>query len=288
MSTAIANSPQPRQIGAYSSVGSGAGIAGFTSGAYQIAVSDDPMTSAQDSSAPRKFTIPLALSTYSFVTKYPGAASFNVPGCLLAKIFLGKVRVPWSAISPGKSGYIEPVARLDKSGTTELISQYFLSQGCNWPAALKNSQASWGWSGVTYKTGSGGVGSYVQGHKFSIGYVQSGVASTYGLTLLKIQNRANDYVRATKADPAQSIPRILPSPGVSWSSVTLINTIGVQTYPIVFFEYAFARVKYPSTGNGKIAKVFLTYSQGTKFSGLLGHYFFYQLPSKVTTPSKII
>ncbi|CAI7764698.1 unnamed protein product [Closterium sp. NIES-53] len=64
-----------QDVVAYDSVGSGAGITGFNGGTYLIAVSDDPMTAAQEGGvvASGKITVPLCVSTFSFfVNAKPG------------------------------------------------------------------------------------------------------------------------------------------------------------------------------------------------------------------------
>eukprot|EP00271_Cylindrocystis_brebissonii_P008040 TRINITY_DN22072_c0_g1_i1.p1 TRINITY_DN22072_c0_g1~~TRINITY_DN22072_c0_g1_i1.p1 ORF type:complete len:328 (+),score=40.37 TRINITY_DN22072_c0_g1_i1:216-1199(+) len=271
-------------VGAYVSVGSGQGIACFSgtaacvSGRFGVGFSDDPMTATQDAQAGAKFTIPLCLGTYSFATKKaPGLA---IKACTAALIFSGH-SVKWSAIKAGLSGNVVAVARADGSGTTELFGKYLrLACPSVWPAT-KTGTAAWGYT--TQRTGSDGVASFVKSTPNSIGYLQSGIAkTTYGLYLMGLQNKAGKFPFATGADPAQAVPRILPSSAASWASVSLLLNAGAATYPVESFVYMFAHKRYTSASQYKVLKAWLKYSQSSSAQNLMRNYFFWNLPSKVT------
>ncbi|GJP31496.1 hypothetical protein CLOM_g12487 [Closterium sp. NIES-68] len=88
-----------QDVVAYDSVGSGTGITGFNSGTYLIAVSDDPMTAAQEgagfSASPGKITVPLCVSTFGFF--YNGKPGLVLTATQSYQIYSGTIAT-WRAL----------------------------------------------------------------------------------------------------------------------------------------------------------------------------------------------
>jgi phosphate transport system substrate-binding protein len=272
---------------AYASVGSTAGINGFNTGLYALGLSDNPMNTTQDGQTPKggKLTIPVTLETDSFITKK--AKGLKISGSSLASVYLGKI-TNWSSFKEA-SATIVPVCRSDGSGTTDLITTYFKDMNSAWPAAYVGQGTLLGGpfnKALIGADGSSAVVSAVSGNVNAIGYVQSGLATNVAYEI-GITNPAGQYVFATNANPVQSIPRTLPAYTASWASVTLEDQPGAATYPIASFIYSFIRQTYSgspfSTTNAALTKNFLLYTQTSAAQSSGSAYFFFAIPSSLTS-----
>lgn len=274
-------------IGSYASVGSTGGVANFFSGNFAAATSDDPMSVANDSLATTKFggkiTFPIALTTYSFVTRK--AKGLQITGAQMAGIYSGKIK-KWSQIKKGLRGPIVPVCRDSGSGTTEIITKWLNQYDNSIPVTqdvltlvLKSKN-----SRLITATGSAGMAASTK-NKNAIAYTQTGVGLTasYGNFEVALQNTAGAFVLASNADPLQSIPRSLPAPTSSWAAVSLVNANGQGTYPLASFEFTFVRSSYNGAFPGKvpIIKSFFKYALSAKGQLMGKAAFFTPIPAKV-------
>ncbi|GJP53230.1 hypothetical protein CLOM_g12408 [Closterium sp. NIES-68] len=112
-----------QDVVAYDSVGSGTGITGFNSGTYLIAVSDDPMTAAQEgagfSASPGKITVPLCVSTFSFF--YNGKPGLVLTATQTYQIYSAAIS-SWGAV-PGAVGKV--AGAITRVGRTSQSSPLF-------------------------------------------------------------------------------------------------------------------------------------------------------------------
>lgn len=267
-----------RFVGAYSAVGSGAGIAGFSASKIAIAASDDPMTVAQDRGSLSKFTFPQVLTTYSFIN---GRSSrIRLSPAQIWGIYNGRIST-WNQIrGSGLTGAIIPVVRAEASGTTELVTKWLQRNR----AGIPSSQVNLGpWSPgsrrLVRQKGSAALAAYVKAHPTAIGYVQTGIGTKYKNYEIAIRNPAGAYVKATGSNVVQVVPRSLPSPAATWSGVTLLNSPGKATYPIASFVYLFVRRTYGRSSPP--VKAFLTYLLSNAAQNIGPRYFFTPLPTAV-------
>ena len=203
-------------IGVYASIGSSGGVSNFFSGNLAAATSDDPMSVANDSLATQKFggkfTFPIALTTYSFVTRK--AKGLQISGAQMAGIYTGKI-TRWGQIKKGLRGVIVPVCRDSGSGTTQIITKWFNQYDNSIPVTqdilsviLKSKN-----SRLITATGSAGMAASTK-NRNAIAYTQTGVglSAVYKNFEVALQNPAGAFVLASNADPIQSIPRYTSQP----------------------------------------------------------------------------
>jgi phosphate transport system substrate-binding protein len=229
----------------YQSVGSGQGIASFTSKLVDFGCSDVPLTASQREAAPNALHIPETIGAITVAYNLPGIpSSLKLTGVVLADIYLGSI-TNWNdaaiaTINPHLSlpdHTITTVHRSDGSGTTNWFTQYLSIVSPTWDNDV-GSGTSVQWPG-TNAIGAGGnanVASTVTQTEYSIGYIELAYALQNNIPVAALKNPAGNYVlpslESTTA-AASSLPSGLPSGSQSWENVTILNTSGAQAYPIV-------------------------------------------------------
>ena len=304
---ALVNAHPDQVPGGYSSVGSGAGIAGFLDGGvpgqnvpYAAATSDDPMTVAQDSKATQlyggKLTFPIALTTYSFFTRK--AQGIQISGRTLADVYTGRTS-QWGSVKAGLSGTIVPICRNSPSGTTEVITSYlsYYDNSITISTAVMTSVYPFNQNGnlkspptSNYPSGSLGMAQAVIDNPNAIAYIQTGIGANAQIAEMYVGNPAGAYLAmtSTTADPYAAIPRQLPDPTSSWNGIFLTNANGKNTYPIVSFEYTFLRQHYNGAFNGAIPnlKAFFKFVLSNDGQSLGKQAYFLQIPDIVSKKAK--
>jgi ABC-type phosphate transport system substrate-binding protein len=271
-------------VAQYISTSSGDGIKGFLNGTLEIAASTDPLNDAQDlqANAFGKLTIPFTLTTFTIFTKK--TAKLKLAASKIQSIYRQGGVSRWNQLLPGLSGNIIPVARSDSAGVNKIFSQWFQNLNIAWITPSTNKWVSangfYFKSNIVFQSGNDATAAYIAATANTIGPLQTGVGLYHGLYESAIQNPAKKFVYASKADPFQSIPRVLPSATGNWNSVSLLNKIGSGTFPIASFIYFFARKK-----GGAQVKQFLQFSQSSAIQDLANSNYeksFYRLPGSLT------
>ncbi|CAI5963845.1 unnamed protein product [Closterium sp. NIES-64] len=254
-----------QDVVAYDSVGSGTGITGFNGGTYLIAVSDDPMTAAQEGGvvASGKITVPLCVSTFSFFVN--GKPGIVLTATQTFQIYSGAISA-WSAVpgAVGKvAGTITPVGRSDKSGSTAIVKTMW-------------SKAVSGYSGGTDGT--------------AMAY--AGVTKVEGTSAVKpnnpkrviaaLKNAAGVAVAPPSWVPGAALVGAPPAADGSWSNVDFIWRGGAKTPAMVSMEYGFIRKSLTGVTGGKIAKAFMQFMIGKLAKGGYG---FNAVPAGWRNPS---
>eukprot|EP00897_Mesotaenium_endlicherianum_P001417 jgi/Mesen1/1302/ME000013S00800 len=269
------------KIGAYDSVGSGAGIAGFATGKYLIAASDAPMTSAEDRKAGAKYTLPQVFSSYSIFVS--AKAGLRLSPAQVYKIYSGAIRT-WNQIpGSGLKGTIIPVARAEGSGTTEVFTKWLQksSSGIR-PAFVGLGPYKFGNPSQITARGTAALAAAVKSRKTAIGYGQTGIViKQFRNFEVAVLNPTNRFVLATQSDLSQSIPRSLPPSNAAWGGVNLINVRGEKTFPICSFVFLFAKQDYRGPSQPGLVKPFLTYLMSRSAQALSKGYFFQALPTSI-------
>ena len=245
----------------YQAIGSGAGIKDLTAKTVDFGASDAPLSAKQfagfnDTSGNHVSVVHIPETIGSVV------AAYNIPefpnkglkftGPVLADIFLGKVK-NWNDqeianLNPGVNLPNQPIVvvhRSDGSGTTFVWTSYLSLMSPDWNSTVGHGTAvSWptglasnGNQGVANTIGVPGSG---QGTPYSIGYVELAYALTSKMTYGFIQNKAGNFIEPTldtTKNAVQNAATTLPAGDASWSSVSLLNAPGDQSYPIATFTY---------------------------------------------------
>jgi phosphate transport system substrate-binding protein len=233
----------------YQSIGSGGGINQFTQKTVDFGASDAPLTAAQASALPGPAVhIPETIGSVVAAYNVIGVPSkgLKLTGPILADIFLGKI-TKWDDpaikdLNPGlplPSKDIVVVHRSDGSGTTFVWTDYLSKVSTEWNDKVgKGTAVSWP-TGIG-APGNEGVANAVRGTAYTIGYVELSYALTTNMQYAFLQNSAGNFIEptldSTKAAVTASAAT-LPAGGDSWSSVSMTNAAGADSYPIASFSY---------------------------------------------------
>ena len=242
----------------YQSVGSGAGQRALINKTDDFDASDAPLNTQQRILAPNVLHIPETIGSVTLSYNLTAAGiptGLNLTGAVIAQIYLGQI-LTWNdpAIQGLNPGFILPnhsittVHRSDSSGTTFVFTSFLSKDSATW-ATTVGSGTSVAWPGSPTGspppiaiTGSGnsGVASVIKSTPYSVGYVELNYALTNSFTFANIQNPAGTFVTPSLTTTQNAIINYggtFPTGADDWSSISLINQPGAQTYPIASFSY---------------------------------------------------
>jgi len=231
----------------YQAIGSGGGISDLKNKNVDFAGTDAPLTSSEAIDAPNVLHIPETIGAVTVAYNLPGIPSgLRLTGKVIADIFQGKITM-WNDpaiqnlnpdISLPSQG-INTVHRSDGSGTTYIFTGYLSASSTDWRDNVGQGK-SVQWPSGSGSNGNTGVASIVNSTQYSIGYVELAYTIENGMTVAAVQNPSGNYVLPTLASTtaaAASGASSLPPGDASWLNVSLLNTQGEDTYPIVSFTY---------------------------------------------------
>jgi phosphate transport system substrate-binding protein len=276
----------------YQPVGSTAGITAVTQKTTDFGASDAPLTSSQLQAAPTLVTIPDTIGAVVIAYNIPINVTYSIHkglflnSTLSAMIFQGDI-TNWNDsrlipvirnnpnIPPGVYLPNQPITvvhRGDGSGTTFVFSGYLLSSGV-WRGPQSKSVASQYWApGALGPNGNQGVASYIQGHAFTVGYVELDYAlaaippMSYAFLFNPNAAPGSNYIEPTLSSTSLAASSIsssyLPAGNGNWTSVSLLNSSNPGAYPIVTFSYIMIYQElniYGSTMNQARAQALVNY-----------------------------
>jgi phosphate ABC transporter phosphate-binding protein len=233
----------------YQSIGSGGGIRQFTERTVDFGATDAPLNANQTSSLPGTAvhipeTIGSVVAAYNIIG-VPDKG-LKLTGPILADIFLGKI-TKWDdpqieALNPDlplPQQDIVVVHRAEGSGTTFVWTSYLSAVSTEWEEQVGRG-TSVQWPTGLGAQGNEGVATTIRDTPYAIGYVELAYALTVGMDYAFIENLAGQFIEptldSTRAAVAAAAPT-LPKGEESWSSVSLVNAPGEESYPIASFSY---------------------------------------------------
>jgi len=234
----------------YQSIGSGGGVKQFTEKTVDFGASDAPLNAHERQAAPGAVHIPETIGSVAVAYHIPGipTKTLKFTGPVLAEIFEGKI-TKWNdpqikALNPGISlpaANIVVVHRSDGSGTTYFWTSYLSNESPSWNETVGASK-SVPWPTGVGARGNEGVANAIKGSPNTIGYLELNYALTTDIPYALIKNAAGNFIapslNSTQAAVADStIANSLPVGDQSWTKVSLLNSPGSNTYPIVSFTY---------------------------------------------------
>ena len=238
----------------YKGTGSGAGVKAILSNTVNFAGSDAPLKLSEWEEANRRhgliLHIPEAIGGVAVVFNIPGVDELNLTGDILANIYLGHIEY-WddpniTAINPRirlPHERIYVVKRADSSGTTYIFTDYLSHVSSEWAERIGKTKAfrfpdELGDRGLA-GYGNAGVAQVVQQIPYSIGYVEFAYAVKGELKVVALKNRAGKFVKPSLETIAEAAKYAtnLPDPWESWHNVSIVDSPGELTYPIVSFTY---------------------------------------------------
>ncbi|MEM3428122.1 MAG: phosphate ABC transporter substrate-binding protein PstS, partial [Nitrososphaerales archaeon] len=231
----------------YQSIGSGGGIRQHTEKTVDFGASDSPLNEKQREAAPNTLHIPITIGSVVLAYNLPGfTKGLKMTGEVVADIFLGKI-TKWNdpAIQslnpdlnlPNKD--ILVAHRSDGSGTTFVWTGYLSIVSPEWKSKVGQGTAVQ-WPIGLGAAGNEGVAAVIRGTEYTVGYVELAYALQNKMSYAYLQNKEGRFIEptlSTSAAAAAASATILPRGDESWSSVSLLNAPGANSYPVTSFSY---------------------------------------------------
>ena len=227
----------------YGGGGSGAGITQIKEKHVDFAGTDAPL-SASDSANYGLVHIPETLGGVVVAYNEPSVSTLKLDGPTLAKIFMKNITT-WNdpeiaTLNPGAAlptDEIQVVVRSDSSGTTYVFSGYLALMSTEFDE-LYGQGKSVSWPDAIGASGNPGVTQTVKTTPHSIGYIELAYAIENDVPFAQMKNHDGNFVVATPetiSDAAEGVA--LPAGDGDWSNVHILNSPGVNTYPLASFTY---------------------------------------------------
>jgi phosphate transport system substrate-binding protein len=282
--------------------GSGAGIAGTTSGKAQIGASDAYMSDEQFQQNPGIVNIPVAISAQTVNYNVPGLNNpgLKLDGPTLAGIYTGKITT-WDspeivALNPGVQlphQTIVPIRRSDASGDTFIFTQFldFSTQSwedktgygtsVEWPAVAGEQTAA----------GNDGIVKTLASTPYSVAYVgisfRDAIAKA-GLGTAQLKSQGGKFLlptAATISDAASSLDQRTPPD----ERLSLVFAPGDNSYPLISYEYLVVQTRQPDAQTAAALRHFLLWAvslEGGNAQKYLGGVGFIALPDFIRALSE--
>jgi len=234
----------------YQSIGSGGGVKQHIEKTVNFAASDAPLTTDERKLAPNTLHIPETIGGVTVVYNIPEIpqSGLKLTGKVISDIFIGKI-TKWNDpliqdLNPESNlpnQDILVVHRSDGSGTTFVFTDYLATVDPDgWDKKVgKGKSVPWPF-GLAAK-GNEGVAGIVKSTKYSIGYIELAYAFQTRMTFAYVQNGdKNNFIEPTIVSIAASAASIvdrLPSAEADWSTTSMVNAPGPNSYPIASFSY---------------------------------------------------
>lgn len=252
------HSENPNVTVSYQAVGSGAGQRALINKTDDFDASDAPLSANQRILAPNVLHIPETIGSVTLSYNLTAAGiptGLNLTGAVIADIYLGAI-LNWNdaaiqGLNPGvtlPNHSITTVHRSDSSGTTFVFTSFLSLDSPTWATTIGSGTAV-NWPGsptgspppiAVTGNGNGGVASVIASTPYSLGYVELNYALAHKFTFGNIQNPAGNFIVPTLTTTQNAIINFagtFPQGSGDWSTVSLLNQPGAQTYPIASFSY---------------------------------------------------
>lgn len=262
----------------YQSVGSGAGIKQITAKTVDFGASDAPLTEQEYAGAPGILQIPESIGAVVVAYNLPGIQKgIKLSGDVVADIFLGKI-TKWNdprivslnpdAKLPDKEIIVSH--RSDGSGTTFVFTDYLSAVSPDWKSKVGKGK-SINWPVGLGGKGNEGVAGLLNQNPYTIGYIELAYAKLQNIPYANIKNKAGNFIEPTLETTANAATRAvptLPTGDASWSSVSIVDAPGNNSYPISSFTYLLVYKDQADQTKGKILAEFLWWAvhDGQKYS----------------------
>ncbi len=254
----------------YQSIGSGGGIKQISAQTVDFGASDAPMSDSDLAKAKGGplMHIPMVVGVVAISYNLPEVTQpLKLTGPLVAEIFLGKI-TKWNdsriaAINAGvklPASDILVVHRSEGSGTTFIFSDYLSSVSPAWkngPGKGKDLKWPVGLGGQ----GNEGVAGQIKQTPGSIGYLELAYVKQNKLSAALLQNADGQFVAPT-ADAATSAAEgaVAKLPANTDYRVSIVNSPGATTYPIVSFTWLLVYKNEPNAEKAKKLADFLRWA----------------------------
>ena len=233
----------------YQSIGSGGGIKQHIEHTIHFAATDVPLTENEAKLAPNTLHIPETLGAIAIIYNIPEIPhkGLKLTGVNLAEIYMGKITTwndPKIQINNKTvnlpDAKIIPVRRSDSSGTTFVFTDYLSKLSAEFDVNVGAGKSVPLGIGVAV-LGNEGISSIVASTPFSIGYVELAYALQTNSSFAYIENAdKTNFVEPTMdsiSSAASMMVNNMPRANDIWDDVTIINSPGINSYPLSSFTY---------------------------------------------------
>lgn len=231
----------------YDSVGSENVAYQYSKKYTSFGVTDVPLASSQFQATPHPVVIPVAVETVAIVYNVPELqqSGLKLTGQILADIYLGKTifwdNVKIQELNPEiklPHARITPVHRAESSGTTYTFTDYLSNVSSNWKSLVgKDTSVSWKTGPQPDKKGDLWITRAIVNTPYSLSYLDLGTAISAKLNYAAIQNadKTGFIIPSleTATSSASNASDKMPESIEDWSSTSIANTSGKNSYPIV-------------------------------------------------------
>jgi phosphate transport system substrate-binding protein len=266
----------------YQSIGSGGGIRQLSEQTVDFGASDAPMKDDELAKARggAVLHIPTVLGAVAVTYNVPGLASLNLPGDVLADIFLGRI-TRWNdaRIAAVNAGAALPaqdilvVRRSDGSGTTYIFTDYLAAVSPAWASGPgKGKEVQWP-VGLGGK-GNEGVAGQVKQTPGAIGYVELAYAKQNRLSVAAIRNAAGSFVMPSVEGATAAAAGVAERLGADTDyRVSIVNAPGAEAYPISSFTWLLVYQQQADSVKGRKLVEFLKWAltEGEKRAAALDY-----------------
>jgi phosphate transport system substrate-binding protein len=238
----------------YQSVGSGAGIKGFTEHTVDFGASDAPISKKEQDEAaqaheklggmPGIIQIPTCAGSVVPAYNLPGfTGEIKFTGEILADIYAGKIS-KWNdaklaAINSGvklPDTAITPAYRTDGSGTNFVWTSYLATQSESFKETIGvGKQVKWpvGQGGK----GNEGVTAAIQGTAGAVGYIELDYAVQNKIPFGSVKNKDGKFIKASAGSVSAAGEKAAESFSGTVLKADIWNQPGENAYPISAFTY---------------------------------------------------
>ncbi len=228
---------------AYFAQGSDKGVEAIASGKADFGASDKPL-SAEELERNGLMQFPALIGGVVPVVNIRniGDGQLQLDGTVLADIYLGKIR-RWNdpaiaALNPGlalPNETINVLYRMDKSGSTYVLSDYFSKVNAEWKSAMGASTS------VAWKVGEGADGGEGLARKLaatpnSIGYIDPALVQIKHLAYVKMRNHDGMFVRPHQGSFAAAAMSAKWKPANGFNQ-SLTDQPGAESWPLATATY---------------------------------------------------
>ncbi|MBI4131108.1 MAG: phosphate ABC transporter substrate-binding protein PstS [Nitrosarchaeum sp.] len=248
----------------YQSIGSGGGVKQHIEKTVNFAASDAPLTVKERGLAPGTLHIPETVGGVTVAYNIPEIpkSGLKLTGKLVSGIFMGTI-TKWNdplikEINPGLSLPNQDIVvahRSDGSGTTFVFTDYLTTVDPDGWGKTVGKGKSVPWPTGLAAAGNEGVAGIVRSTTYSVGYVELAYAFQTGMTFTHVQNGdKNKFVEPTiKSITAATagLATKLPAGDADWSTVSAVNALGSDSYPISSFSYLLVYKELKETSKNK-------------------------------------
>lgn len=235
----------------YQPIGSGGGIKGITSKAFDFAGSDAPMNAKELQEAGGKenlLEIPTVAGAVVAAYNIPGfEGELKLDGPTLAEIYLGAIKT-WNdpkiaALNPGVTlpgAAITTVHRADGSGTNYVFTKYLSTQSQEFNTKVGSGKQ------VQWPNGAGGpqtagVAAIVKQTPNSIGYIELAYALENKIPFATMKNKDGQFVKASTEAVSLAGEGAVAHLSGDILAANIWNQPGEKAYPISSFTYVIVR-----------------------------------------------